>query len=70
MKVGITLKLFMVRYLDDCDDGSYLTTGKSEKEVAMRETAKLEEECACFMYCTIFEISEVDGYEVQLLENN
>lgn len=39
------MKLFRVDYMDDCDDDTYLTVGKSKEEVEERETKKLQKEC-------------------------
>lgn len=58
------MKLFRVDYMDDCDDETYLTVGKSREEVEEREYKKLQEKCSCFMGCWVFEISEVDGHEI------
>lgn len=60
----MAMKLFIVDYMDDCDDDSYLTVGESLEEVQKREEEKLYKECACFMYCYVREINEVDGYEI------
>ena len=62
----MAMKLFIVDYMDDCDDDSYLTVGESLEEVQKREEEKLYEECACLMYCYVREIREVDGYEVSV----
>lgn len=58
------MKLFRVDYLDDCDEGVYLTVGNSTEEVEQRETEKLENECSCFMSCWVFEIDSVDGHRI------
>lgn len=58
------MKLFRVDYLDDCDEGVYLTIGNSLQEVEERETEKLQNECACFMYCYVFEVNKVDGHRI------
>lgn len=63
------MKLFEICYLDDCDFPEYLTTGKSKDEVINRETAKLQDECSCFMgIVSIVEVTEVDGYLVKLIK--
>lgn len=58
------MKLFRVDYMDDCDDETYLTVGNSKEEVEERETKRLQEECSCFMYCYVFEITKVDGHKI------
>lgn len=58
------MKLFRVDYMDDCDDETYLTVGYSTEEVEQRETEKLQNQCACFMGCWAFEVSEVGGHKI------
>lgn len=60
----MNLKLFMVNYMDDCENESYLTVGNSKEEVKEREEEKLQEECSCFMYCVVIEIDEIDGHKI------
>lgn len=58
------MKLFIVDYMDDCDDETYLTVGDSAEEVEQRETEKLQNQCACFMGCWVFEVNKVDGHKI------
>lgn len=58
------MKLYQVDYIDDCDDGTYLTIGNSKEEVEERENKKLSSELSCFMGCWVFEINEVDGHKI------
>lgn len=58
------MKLFQVDYMDDCDDGMYLTVGDSLEEVEERECKKLSSELSCFMGCWVFEVNEVDGHKI------
>lgn len=60
------MKLFEITYVDDWEFGSYLTVGASKEDVEKRETEKLMEELNCFMYCTVDEINNVDGYTIIL----
>lgn len=58
------MKLFMVNYIDDCDDDAYLTVGESLQEVEKRERSRLQTECSCLIGCWAYEVKEVDGYEI------
>lgn len=58
------MKLFIVDYMDDCDNETYLTVGNSKEEVEERESEKLQKECACFMYCFVREVNEIDGHKI------
>lgn len=60
----MSLKLFRVDYIDDCDMETYLTIGKSKREVEERERRKLENKCNCFMCLYVFEINKVDGHKI------
>ena len=58
------MKLFKVSYIDDGDDGSYLTVGNSKEEVEEREKDKLCDKLSCCMGCWVFEVNEVDGHKI------
>ena len=58
------MKLFMVRYMDDCDTDSFLTIGNSKEEVEERIDKQLSKELSCYMYSFVYEISEVDGHKI------
>ena len=58
------MKLFKVNYIDDGDDGSYLTVGNSKEEVEEREKDKLCDKLSCCMGCWVFEVNEVDGHKI------
>ena len=60
-------KLFSVTYMSDCELDTYLAVGESKEEVEEREAKNLEEELSCFISCTAFEVSEVDGYKIKLV---
>jgi hypothetical protein len=63
-------KLFAVTYMDDCEFDTYLTVGEKVEEVQEREEKRLEEELDCFMGCTAYEVSEVDGYLINVKEKS
>lgn len=58
------MRLFGVDYMDDCDVETYLAVGDSTEEVEKRETEKLQNQCACFMGCWVFEVNEIDGHKI------
>lgn len=60
------MKLFRVDYMDDNDLETYLTVGESKEEVEEREKKKLQESLACFMFCFVYEIDEVDGCKIEV----
>lgn len=38
------------------------------QEVEERETEKLENQCACFISCWVFEVDKVDGHRILVEE--
>ena len=58
------MKLFMVRYMDDCETDSFLTVGNSKEEVEERIDKQLSQELSCYMYSFVREISEVNGHKI------
>ena len=60
------MKLFQVDYMDDCDDGTFLTVGNSIEEVKERVSKELSKDLSCYMGSWVYEIDEVDGYKVTI----
>ena len=60
------MKLFQVDYIDDCDEGTFLTVGNSKEEVEERVARELSQELSCYMGSWVYEIDEVDGYKVTI----
>ena len=58
------MKLYGVSYMDDCDIGYRLAVGNLKEEVEERMDDELSKELACFMYCYVSEISEIDGHKI------
>ena len=58
------MKLFKVNYIDDGDDGSYLTVGNLKEEVEEREKDKLCDKLSCCMGYWVFAVNEVDGHKI------
>ena len=58
------MKLFKVRYMDDCETDSFLTVGNSIEEVQERVERELSKDLSCYMGSWVHEIDEVDGYKV------
>lgn len=60
------MKLFMINYMEDDDEDSYLTIGKddeTEESVKEREIRKRDDwNCLHFLYTK--EIEEVDGHKI------
>lgn len=59
------MKLFQISYMQDDDEGSYLTVAKdedTEESIKKRELTKRDWECLYFL--SALEITEVDGYPV------
>jgi hypothetical protein len=60
-------KLFEVYYLDEMVGNSYLAVGDpddTEQIIREREIVKLEKRCSCLMWCSVREMSEVDGHKI------
>lgn len=47
---------------------SYLRVGEDKETVTKEETEKLEKQLSCFMGCFVTEISQINGYEIQLVK--
>lgn len=68
------MKLFQVNYLQDDDNGSYLTVGTNEdiaETITERELSseKWNDE-SCLHYFNTIEIKEVDGYKIAVENKN
>ena len=63
------MKLFMVKYMDDCDEDVYLTLGEdndTNETISKREQSKVEDKCSCYMGHWVFEINNIDGYDIKI----
>ena len=62
------MRLFNIKYLDDCDFEEYLTVvdddNLTEFEIEQIEYNKIEEHCSCLMNVWASEITEVDGHKI------
>lgn len=61
------MKLFLVEYMDDCDNVSYLTVGEDNdtaNDILDREVDKVQNICSCYMGHWVSEIIEVDGHRI------
>lgn len=58
------MKLFEVNYIDDCEDGFFLTVGNSKEEVEERIRKEFPKELSCYMGSWVYKIDEVDGHKI------
>lgn len=58
------MKLFLVNYMDDCDNEAFLTVGNSKDEIEERMAEELPQKLSCYMGSWVHEIDEVDGYKI------
>ena len=58
------MKLFLVDYIDDCDNDAFLTVGNSKEEVEERMVEELSQKLSCYMGSWVHEVDEVEGYKI------
>lgn len=60
------MKLFQITVLDDMDEISYLKVSDKNEDEIKKEIEEKSDDYSCFMWCSVIEITEVDGYKITL----
>lgn len=60
---AIEMKLFRVEVMNDCEEETIIIVAESRDEA--EDKVKIMD-WSCLMFCTAYEISEVDGYKINL----
>ena len=60
------MKLFQITVQDDMDEISYLKVSDKNEDKIKKEIEKKSDDYSCFMWCSVAEVTEVDGYKITL----
>ena len=60
------MKLFQITVLDDMDEISYLKVLDKNEDEIKKEIEEKSDDYSCFMWCSVTEVAEVDGYKITL----
>ena len=58
------MKLYLINWVDDCDDEHCLMVAENEDKVRERFEKEVFSQCSCPMFYFVREVKQVDGYNI------